>query len=493
MESGQVTSAFSDTESRVITFPVGTLCDVVRVAGPVADVDLYLRDGDTAVAHRISGVPMDVCLLSIKGKPFVPGDDERRNDLNGGSGTTAPVTRVTPAPKVTAVPRSPEPPATKPDAASALGALAEAMGVKLGGGLDEAAVRVIVQEELAPIGDDVVQAVQEELAPLADRVTDTERKLGDVLDALATASPAVRARVRVALSPAVTGNAIVDEMARWYTVGEDLATNLLLASPPSLGKSYAVREFGRGYDLYLEHGCSDEQDEQAIMLGSPLPDGKGGFIVSDGVITQGVRAASEGKTVLVLLDEILRLSSRTQEWLLSFLTGRKRPDGTRYFELRTRRVLPDGNLEVLTCEASHFHIVGATNLGMLAPIDAFWSRFEKKRFAFDPATIRSVCNAVLASFGMTGKDADKLAAAWTVVVTESRKEVANGTLRFPADIRMLERCVAVAGPTGTPATVGKFLATRLVDNMANWTADLGETDAESVKVCERWFPALNAI
>jgi hypothetical protein len=104
-----------------------------------------------------------------------------------------------------------------------------------------------------------------------------------------------------------------------------------------------------------------------------------------------------------------------------------------------------------------------------------------------------VCNAVLASFGMTGKDADKLAAAWTVVVTESRKEVAKGTLRFPADIRMLERCVAVAGPTGTPATVGKFLATRLVDNMANWTADLGETDAESVKVCEKWYPALNAI
>lgn len=481
--------------------PVGSLCDVVDVHGSdYADVDLYAKGPDgEPVTFRVRNVSLPGSLMSIKGRPFVPGVDDRRHDLNGGGDALAesdsaesddgdealaePVAvrgRVTPA-----VPRTPT-----PAAADALGALADALGVKLGGGLAEDDVRELIAESVDPLAT-AVGEVQGETATLTKRVNDAERTLRDAVGALATATPAVRARVRMAVTGKTGGGPIADALAKFYTIGEDRAVNLLLASPPSLGKSYAVREFGRMYDAYLEHGCSDDMDEISTLLGSPVPDGRGGFVTVDGVITQATRLASEGKSVLLLLDEILRLPMKVQEWLLSFLTGRKRPDGSREYVLRTRRALPDGTLEVITCDASNLHIVAATNLGMIAPVEAFWDRWETVRFAFDPATVRHVSKAVLDAYGVTGA-VDKLAAAWTACVTESRKEVAAGTLRFPASIRMLERAAA-ASTTPDAAAVGRLLASRLVDNLAHWSADLGDTDADSAKVCTKWADALSAL
>ena len=487
-EDGETFGVYSETASMTVAVPAGTLCDVVAVEeGTVTvTVDVYVKDAEgEPVTHRVIDLAAHH-FLSIKGRPFVVGVDDRRHDLNADDAGTAPVAvpvapRVTPAPtpKVTAVPKSPAP----SEAEEALGRIAGALGVKLGGGLGEDEVRELIAESVDPLAI-AVGEVQGEAAALGARVTDAERKLTDALEALATASPAVRAKVRIAVTGAKpTGNPITDALGRFYAIGEDRNVAVMLASPPSLGKSYAVREFGRMYDLYLEHGCSDEMDEIATVLGSPVPDGAGGFVIPDGVLTQAVRTAGSGKSVLLLLDEILRLPSKVQEWFLMFLTGRKRPDGSRYFELRTRRV-DDGALEVITCDAANLHIVAATNLGMIAPLEAFWSRWEVVRFAFDPATVRHVCDAVLAAYGVTGPTVGKLAGAWTAIVTESRKEVANGTLRVPADIRMLERAVSLE-TSGNVAAIGRLLASRLTDNLANWSADLGDTDAESAKVCAK--------
>lgn len=470
-------------------YPCGALVDVVAHGedGDTLIVDTYEADEDApskCIVRRVE-LPTDA-LLTLKGRPYVAGDDERRNIAPpNATPVLAKAGRAVPA-----VPVTPAAPAAQPDedAASILRKLSDMLtkpAAPATPAIDESEIRRIAEDVVAEAGEILGERVDE----AESKVAAVESKLADVIDALATATPATKARVRTALAPAkASGNAIVDALATWYAIGVDRDVNAMLLSPPSLGKSYAVREFGRGYDVYLEHGCSEDASEVDTLLGSPVPDGRGGFIVVDGVLTQAVRSAADGKSVLLFLDETLRMSRLAQEWLLAFLTGRRNADGSRSFVLRTRRVLADGTLEVLTCPAEHLHIVGAGNLGMTSPIDAFWSRWESIRFNFDPATVRAVASSVLASHGVTGAAADKLAAAYTTVVTESRVEVAKGTIRYPADIRMLVRAAAVS--ESSAKAVATTLAGRLTDNLSNWSADLGDTDPESKKVCDKWAASL---
>lgn len=482
-------------DGTTFTYPCGALVDVAEYGDENSDgemliVDTYEADEDAPSKCIVRRVELATdTLLTLKGRPYVAGDDERRNiappkapPVLGKAGRAMP-----------AVPVTPVTPAAEPDedAASILRKLSDMLtkpAAPAAPAIDEDAVRELVDERI----EDEIFPLAERVDAVEVRVTNVDAKLNDVLDTLATATPAVRSRVRSVLAPSkASGNAIVDALSRWYAVGVDREVNAMLLSPPSLGKSYAVREFGRSYDVYLEHGCSEDASEIDTLLGSPMPDNAGGFVSVDGVLTQAVRSAAEGKSVLLFLDETLRLSRLAQEWLLMFLTGRHNPDGSRSFVLRTRRVVAGGALEVLTCPAENLHIVGAGNLGMTTPIDAFWSRFESVRFHFDPVTVRSVATSVLAANGVTGPAADKLAAAYTTIVTESRIEVAKGTIRYPADIRMLARSAAVS--EASAKAVATTLSGRLCDNMANWSADLGDTDPESKRICDKWAASLMSL
>ncbi len=302
-------------------------------------------------------------------------------------------------------------------------------------------------------------------------------------------------RVVVAKAPnkaaAKSGNVIVDELNKFYTPGEEAPANVLVASPPSFGKSYSIRLLGESYDVFLEHGCSDDMDEISTLLGSPVPDGKGNFIVVDGVLTEAVRAASVGKTVLLLLDEVLRLTPRAQEWLLTFLTGVKNHDGTRSYRLRTRKAMPDGTLEVIECPTTHLHIVAATNLSILNPIEAFWSRWETVRVEFTMDQAQSTAMAILDSYGITDHDR-KLAKAWSFIVKESRDRVSKGELRFPVDFRILERAAAM-NPCEHSGVVARFVMGRIADNCANWNPDTGDMEATGSAVVVAWTKRLETL
>lgn len=467
----------------------GTYADIRSGAGSgLLDVTLYIPDGAGGTRVVYADHCSDVRFESVRGKPFIPGVDGRRKDRTG-SGTA-------PAP----VPSRSAATASEPDVDAVLSTLREALTAK-SGGIDEDAVRALVEESvtaaLVPMRgtltshDARISAVAVGMDEVADEVRTVQSTLTTLAAALAVATPAVKSRVRAALAASSDPNPIVDALGQFYTVGEDAPANVLLCSPPSLGKSYGVRTFATAYDVYLEHGCSDDMDEIATLLGSPMPDGKGGFITVDGVLTQAVRSASQGQNVLFLLDEVLRLAPRAQEWLLSFLTGVKRPDGTRCYRLRTRRVDADGALEVIECDAARLHIVGATNLGMLQPVEAFWSRWETVRLDFTPATVQSVASAILAAHGIPDAG-DVLAKAWAHIVTDSRKAVAEGKLRFPVDMRMLERAAQYA-TVPTVQAVGAWAAQRMADNVAHWNADLGDTDPQSVAVCDGWAHMLRSL
>lgn len=303
-----------------------------------------------------------------------------------------------------------------------------------------------------------------------------DAKLAPIMAALGSATPAVRARVAIATGSAA--NPLVAKLNRFgYTPGQECPANVLLAAPPSIGKTFAVRELGKLYDLYLEHGCSDDLDEVPTLLGGATPDGAGGFIVADGVMTEAMRAAASGRTVLVLLDEVLRLSERAQEWLLSFLTGFKTETG-RVYRLRTRRAI-DGKLEVLECPTTHLHLVAATNLGPRTPVEAFWSRWEVIRLAFDATLIKATGTTIAQSYGLSATHASTLADRFAAAMVASRKAVTEGALKFSLDLRDLERGVQLA-TTGTAAPtadeVCRWIADRAADKCAHWSVDLGETD-----------------
>lgn len=326
---------------------------------------------------------------------------------------------------------------------------------------------------------DAITRALEGMIPAAPTVdlSPLEARL-EALETLLAAPTGATVRSRVALAAASAANPLVAKLQRFgYTPGRECPANVLLAAPPSLGKTFAVRELGKAYDLFVEHGCSDDLDEVPTLLGSATPDGAGGFVVVDGVMAEAMRAAAAGQTVLVLLDEVLRLSERAQEWLLSFLTGVKTATG-RVYRLRTRRAI-DGKLEVLEAPVANLHLVAATNLGPRIPVEAFWSRWEVLRLTFDEALIRSTGATIAQSYGMDAAEASALGERFAAAMTLSRASVADGSLRFSLDLRDLERGVQLA-TTGAAAPtcdeVCRWIGERVADKCAHWSIDLGETD-----------------
>jgi MoxR-like ATPase len=305
--------------------------------------------------------------------------------------------------------------------------------------------------------------------------------------ALHSATPATVARLAVATA-ATGGSPILARIAPLYIAGADNAgTVACLISPPSFGKSHAVRQLGKTYDTYLEHGCSDDMDEISTLLGTVTPDGTGGFIVTDGVLVQALRAAAAGRSTLLFLDEVFRLSPRAQEWLLTFLAPSKGQ-----YTVRTRRALPDGTLETLSAPMDCLHIITAANLGLMPPPEAFWSRLHKIRIAFDVATLKSIARSVIDSHGIRDNGtatADKLAAGWAQTMAATRQQVKAGALAYPADIRILERACRHAAAADCAAVVD-YLTHSLPDALAAWDGDLGDALPQSTQAAADAVAAL---
>ena len=335
------------------------------------------------------------------------------------------------------------------------------------------AIRKLIGGGAAPMDEEALKrAVKDQLDPFREAMQ-------PVMDILASLKSEPIAKARIVTAVASSKNPVVAYLAKYYTVGHEAINDICLAAPPSIGKTYAFRELGKAYDVYLEHGCTADSEEINTLLGSTAPDGKGGFVVFDGVLAQAVRTASTGKNVLLLLDEVFRLSEQGQVWLLTFLTGVKTPDGKKY-RLRTRRVMADGTLEVIECSAAHLHIGAAVNLGARSPNDAFWSRWHHHRLAFDTATVKTTAMAFAASFGMTA--ADDLSEKFTAAVVASRAGVADGSLKYPLDFRSLENALKMAERTGlrlNADVVCTLLAENVESHCAHWGIDSGETDPAS--------------
>tara|TARA_X000001382_G_scaffold31423_1_gene20359 strand:+ start:11681 stop:12976 length:1296 start_codon:yes stop_codon:yes gene_type:complete len=343
---------------------------------------------------------------------------------------------------------------------------------------------VIASEEEQPASVDM-EEVKKEINKAVSTVANKVDKMEELLeDALAT--PKTLKRVAVHAKAKAGKNAIVTECLRFYKAGEANDTKLMLLSPPSFGKSHAVREVGQTYDLFLEHGCSRAIDEIDRLEGSPSPDSeKGGFVTPDGKLAQAVREASSGKTVLLFLDEVLRWSENTQAFLLTFLQGVKKSSGTVY-SLTTKKT-EKGNLEVIECPTENLHIICGANLTAEQPIGAFWSRFRKYRIEFSEAIAEQICNAIMESYKVDPKGLKTFCKAFAKAMSKTRDLQKSGAIFVAWDFRNLEDALRVSRDV---RGIAQEIASLTPSHSCLWDMDTGDYVPDSIashaKICEEF-------
>lgn len=410
-----------------------------------------------------------------------------------------------PAPATTpADPRIPEP---LPVASSSGTSREEMLRALLGSG-EDAEARRLANECAKRLGDlasavDRVDTALDGLRTeaLAKATADTV-KTGDLADAVkavladalaAVPEPRRKAAVARAVASAAPAGSILGRLAERYAPGRESDSITCITSPPSFGKTHAARQLGSGYDVFLAHGCSPDLDEVSTLLGTVAPDGKGGFLTVDGVVTQAFRAAASGKNTLLFLDEVFRLAPRCQEWLLTVVTAFHNAAGELTYRLRTRRVVEGGavpELETIEAPACRLHWLVAGNLAH-PPVEAFWSRFDTLRIEFSGTLATAIARSIIAEHRPTDavRDIELAASKVAACLVQGRAEVKSGVLQYPPDFRMLVRGLR---ETASLPEALQAMARALPDQCARWDADTGDVIGPSVVACGRLASILTA-
>jgi hypothetical protein len=332
------------------------------------------------------------------------------------------------------------------------------------------------EEEAGSVGasSEDMEKIREEVK---DAISEVSNRVDGIEDLLKEAFASPKAKKKIALKVSSDKNPIVEECLRYYRAGEENTTKLLLLSPPSFGKSHAVRELGKSYDLFLEHGCSKAIDEIDTLRGDASPDSeKGGFVTVDGKVSQAVREASSGKTVLLFLDEALRWSENTQAFLLTFLQGVKKEAGL-FYQISTKKT-SGGNLETIECKAENLHIICGANLTAETPVGAFWSRFRKHRIEFTNSLAQSITKSICLSHGVEeGRELNYLAEAFADAMETTRDLVKKGSLFMSWDFRNLEDAIHAGGSSVSEicSEIGRLTPS----HSCLWDMDTGDTLADS--------------
>ena len=343
----------------------------------------------------------------------------------------------------------------------------------------------IIQTAMASSSPTVSSAqIQEEIddriAPVLDRVQDLEKEYREFKDSF-TANPSRVARAKV--QQASSDNLILKRVLPFYPP-QGACLKTLVTSPPSYGKSYSLRQLGKAYDLYLEHGCSDSIDEETTLIGKTIPDGNRGFAVVDGVLTEAVRSASKGNRVLLFLDEVLRWPIVSQEFLLSFLEPHKGSSGDSEYVLRTLK-MQNGNSELIRCNVKNLHIVAAGNRSANSITEAFWSRWHKVNIKFDVTEFASICKQIADTYDVV-IDPEQFAVAASL----SRDRFNEMRLKAPIDCRTLVNAIEWAGSSDW-GVVKSWILDGLEDQLIESDARTGDPLQDSLDAVQEVKNSLN--
>ena len=327
--------------------------------------------------------------------------------------------------------------------------------------------------------DEIQELIDEAVAPVRDSVNDLETFVAGLNTTMATP----QGRSRVMNSVQRSKNVILDKVLNYYPTGGD-CTQCLVTSPPSYGKTFAIRKLGEQYDVFLKHSCAERETEEQILIGGPQADASGQWKVQDGVLTEAIRNASQGKTVLLFLDEILRWKLELQDSLLDLLQTSVDNQGNEFHEVRTPHMI-NGQQEVLRCSADKLHIIGAGNREGNPITPAFDDRFHSVDVKYSESEYKEIVKSNLDSLGV--KDVDAIADVYAGATTVSRRLYNEMRLRKPLTIRYLRRAVKLTyQSTGDAKADDVFLwmIQNMNDNHATWDARTGDQVPDSVEACK---------
>ena len=328
---------------------------------------------------------------------------------------------------------------------------------------------------------------------ISNEVNPIRKDIEDIKDLMSSNSTNTK---RLPVKVEAKNNSIVDAMVDYYIPEKENITNLLLLSPPSFGKSHGVRIIAKAYKNFVEHNCSEDPEEIDNLIGSVKPDPSNGkFLVIDGKLTEAVRAASNNEPTLILFDEVLRWNDTTQSFMLTFLAGfDKNINGNleQWYKLTTKNSV-NGKMEVIECSAKYLHIVGAANLTNIIPVQAFYSRWEPKRFSFTEDFCKYTAKSILDRFSNTMDqiEIEKLIDIVYCLIKVTRENVVNGSLEMPVDFRYFKR--ALSNSDGSFKNICHNLKSKLIDNCSNWNPDTGETEKDSIEACNGIVTAIEVV
>lgn len=224
---------------------------------------------------------------------------------------------------------------------------------------------------------------------------------------------------------------------------------VLVEGPAGWGKTFAARELGLngGYDTFVE--CQGHAGMEAFdFIGGYTRCGND-FVWLDGPVTRAFRLASQGKKVLLLIDELLRVPRRERNVFLSALAPHKE-----VYRLTTGRAtkVADGvaEQEMLEAPLCNISIVGTTNIGAAYDVESDDPALSERFFRFYAGKDMPFAELVLLQMVGDRADADK--ANWTTdTVTKVLKFMENmGKLAqdnlatAEPSLRMVTRAVQMA-------------------------------------------------
>ena len=324
--------------------------------------------------------------------------------------------------------------------------------------------------------DEIQELIDEAIAPVKDSVNDLETFVAGL-----NATP--QGRSTVVNSVQRSKNVILDKILNYYPTG-GTCTQCLVTSPPSYGKTFAIRKLGEQYDVFLKHSCAERESEEQILIGGPQADASGQWKVQDGVLTEAIRHASQGKRVLLFLDEIMRWKLELQDSLLDLLQSSVDNQGNEFHELRTPHMV-NGQQEVLRCSTENLHIIGAGNREGNPITPAFDDRFHSVDIKYVESEYKEIARANLISKGV--KDADAIAEVYAAATTAARKLYNEMRLRKPLSIRYIRRAIdntyQNTGDT-KPDDVLQWMVHHLEDNHVTWDARTGDPVPDSIEACK---------
>ena len=358
--------------------------------------------------------------------------------------------------------------------------------------------------------DEVESIIDAKINPLKEVIKDetkTNKKIYDdfkngieqietLIDSIQNSSKKTINRIKAKSSK----NEIVQKLSYFYDVGSESNQNVLLLSPPSFGKSHAIRIMGNNYDHFIEHNCSDDMDENSTLIGSTITDAsnssKSGFINVDGVLTDAMRKASKEENVLIFFDECLRWNESTQSFMLTFLNGfKKNVNGKteKWYRLTTRNNVGN-SLETIEANSKYLHIVGGANLTSDIPIEAFWSRFKKVRIDYSLEFAKRTTEAIVRTYEISDdNNIEKFSEWFSSLIDETRKMVIDGSLQFACDFRFLEN--AIHSSNGSTTDIIKFIKSSdlgIQNDICLWDSDSGNILEDSVKALTDLFKKLTS-